>query len=63
MEKLHTTGFDSALYDTWDFGAQLIFHLLNIPKVNAFNKIALLDYQMEYAGTLEDLPGNVPGTN
>jgi hypothetical protein len=36
---------------------------LNIPKVNAFNKIALLDYQMEYAGTLEDLPGNVPGRN
>jgi hypothetical protein len=57
--------FNYGLFDTWDFGAQYIFFLLGIPKENvvAFNKISLLSYQMEYAGTFKHLPKNVPGEN
>jgi hypothetical protein len=61
MNLIRKRGFQSGLFDTWDFGAQWIFHLLGIEKVFAFNKITLLTYQMEYAGTYENLPKNVPG--
>jgi len=51
-----------ALFDTWDFSAQYIFFTLGIPNVVAFNKISLLTYQMEYAGTINrEFTKNVPG--